>query len=250
MDVIVRLIQEPVVYQQIAFVLAVVLILSGVVRAGLPFWQGGLCALLAIPGGYGGSALFNALLSTPEAPLGGLSSVGGVTGAIAVSMICLRLLRAETLRFADASLAGIAFGYATWRLSCFLQGCCFGIRTDLPWGVTFGRETAAFTYQLIRRMVTPGLSETLPVHPTHLYEAGLVLFVLRVATRLPVEPPGRRTAVFVSLCGAGRCVIELFRASDIPRIGLLHLNQIGGLMILTACLTLWVGLLRGPLNRA
>lgn len=162
MDVIVRLIQEPVVYQQIAFVLAVVLILSGVVRAGLPFWQGGLCALLAIPGGYGGSALFNALLSTPEASLGGLSSVGGVTGAIAVSMICLRLLRAETLRFADASLAGIAFGYATWRLSCFLQGCCFGIRTDLPWGVTFGRETAAFTYQLIRRMVTPGLSETLP----------------------------------------------------------------------------------------
>ena len=49
----------------------------------------------------------------------------------------------------------IAIGVAIGRIGCFLAGCCYGIETNLPWGVDFGDG-------ILR-------------HPTQIYEAIFML---------------------------------------------------------------------------
>ena len=74
---------------------------------------------------------------------------------------------------APAAVAGAVVG----RLGCFLQGCCLGKVTELPWGVMFPRETAFR-------------------HPTQLYEMGaLALFFLAILW-LERRRPYRPGAVF------------------------------------------------------
>jgi phosphatidylglycerol:prolipoprotein diacylglycerol transferase len=55
-------------------------------------------------------------------------------------------------KLADVLAPGLAVGYAVGRLGCFLNGCCFGKPTALPWGVVF-----------------PTL-DPVPRHPTQIYE--------------------------------------------------------------------------------
>jgi phosphatidylglycerol:prolipoprotein diacylglycerol transferase len=53
----------------------------------------------------------------------------------------------------DGFAAPVATSIAIGRLACFTAGCCYGVPTDLPWGVTFG--------------------DGVPRHPTQLYEFAL-----------------------------------------------------------------------------
>src|SRR5262245_9843587 len=61
----------------------------------------------------------------------------------------------------DTFAVPVAVGVAIGRLACFVGGCCFGTPTLLPWGVCFARS-----------------GDSLPRHPTQLYEA---LFHLTMA---------------------------------------------------------------------
>lgn len=58
--------------------------------------------------------------------------------------------------FSDAFAPAIMVGAFVGRLGCFLAGCCYGVPTDGPFGVSFPR--------------LPG-----PVHPTQLYDAGVAV---------------------------------------------------------------------------
>jgi phosphatidylglycerol---prolipoprotein diacylglyceryl transferase len=49
-------------------------------------------------------------------------------------------------------------GVAIGRMACFVGGCCYGTPTELPWGVCFARS-----------------GDSLPRHPTQLYEAAFHL---------------------------------------------------------------------------
>lgn len=54
----------------------------------------------------------------------------------------------------DTFAVPVAVGVAIGRIACFTGGCCYGTPTSLPWGVCFARA-----------------GESLPRHPTQLYEA-------------------------------------------------------------------------------
>ena len=58
------------------------------------------------------------------------------------------------------------------RTGCFLNGCCFGTPTSLPWGVTFPAGSAAWAQQFLTGETGLfGLAGAVkPVHPTELYE--------------------------------------------------------------------------------
>jgi phosphatidylglycerol:prolipoprotein diacylglycerol transferase len=60
------------------------------------------------------------------------------------------------------------------RTGCFLRGCCYGLPTDLPWGVTFPAGSPAWSQQLLQGMtgILGFMGVTRPVHPTQLYEMG------------------------------------------------------------------------------
>ena len=62
---------------------------------------------------------------------------------------------------------GLAFG----RLGCFMNGCCYGERTVLPWGISFPVGSVPDMALVLRGIVAP--DETIPVllHPSQLYSS-------------------------------------------------------------------------------
>lgn len=108
----------------------------------------------------------------------------GGLGAGALAVLALaRVWRLPLWRLADATVPAIAVGVAFMRTGCFMRGCCFGERTDLPWGVVFPPGSPAWTHQLASGQsglfgFAGGME---PVHPTQLYELIAVLGIAAAA---------------------------------------------------------------------
>jgi prolipoprotein diacylglyceryltransferase len=100
----------------------------------------------------------------------GLSMLGGgLLAGAAGAAVCL-FARLPVLKVADAITPGILVAMALMKLGCFLRGCCFGLPTELPWGVRFPLESPAALRQL---EIAPWtiLTGTAPIHPIQLYES-------------------------------------------------------------------------------
>ena len=95
---------------------------------------------------------------------GGLVFYGGLGGGILAVWVYARRKRIPLADVLDFAAPVAALGLAVTRIGCFLNGCCWGAHTDLPWGVQFPENSPA------------GAGG--PVHPTQLYEtaAGLCIF--------------------------------------------------------------------------
>jgi phosphatidylglycerol:prolipoprotein diacylglycerol transferase len=76
---------------------------------------------------------------------GGLELLGGVILAIAVIWLYIRHHRLPVRHYLDALAIGLVVALAFGRIGCFLNGCCYGKPTDLPWGVTF--PYGSFSYR-------------------------------------------------------------------------------------------------------
>lgn len=102
--------------------------------------------------------------------------------------------------------AGIALGYSFARIGCFLNGCCHGVPTDLPWAVTFP-VTGACT--------TPDV----PVHPTQLYASALsfLIFAVLVYLKPRVKRPGHLFLGYLMLYSVMRFGVEFTRAGATAR---------------------------------
>src|SRR5947208_1202704 len=68
---------------------------------------------------------------------GGMSFHGGLVGGVLAGAIYAWRRRLPFWALADAVAPGLALGYAIGRIGCFLNGCCYGGPTTLPWGVVF-----------------------------------------------------------------------------------------------------------------
>ena len=79
---------------------------------------------------------------------GGLEFLGGVVPAIVFLLVYLRLRRLPVRRYLDILAIGLMMGLAFGRLGCFLNGCCFGRPTDLPWGLRFPYRSYAYVSQI------------------------------------------------------------------------------------------------------
>ncbi|HYC77377.1 MAG TPA: prolipoprotein diacylglyceryl transferase [Planctomycetota bacterium] len=90
------------------------------------------------------------------------------------------------------------------RVGCFLAGCCYGHRTDVPWAVVFTRGD--------------GLNGV-PLHPAQLYETlgcALIFAFLWFFVRGRERFDGHVTAVYFVLYGVERFTVEFFRG-DVAR---------------------------------
>jgi phosphatidylglycerol:prolipoprotein diacylglycerol transferase len=109
----------------------------------------------------------------------GLSLYGGVVfGALAGAGIA-RARRIPLLKFADTVAPFVGIGIALMRVGCFLNGCCFGKVTDLPWGVKFPPYSLAHMHQISENPFTAFSVQ--PVHPTQLYELAAALLCTLLA---------------------------------------------------------------------
>lgn len=101
-----------------------------------------------------------------------------------------------------AITACIVHGFG--RLGCFFAGCCHGVPTDMPWGVTF----------------TDPVSQAEPLHtvlhPTQLYSSGMIFTILGILFMLKRHKrfEGQLFFVYLILYATGRGIIEIFRGDE------------------------------------
>src|SRR5690606_42000850 len=72
-----------------------------------------------------------------------------------------------TRLFRSAVFIGVGFG----RIGCLLNGCCFGDRCELPWGIQFPAGSVPFDVLVSRGFLTPDVMATFPLHPTQIYSS-------------------------------------------------------------------------------
>ena len=68
---------------------------------------------------------------------GGLEIYGGVIAALVVALVYLRVWRYSTRWYLDIAVPSLALGMSIGRIGCFLNGCCWGNVSDLPWAMRF-----------------------------------------------------------------------------------------------------------------
>ena len=78
---------------------------------------------------------------------GGLELLGGVVLAIAVIVFYLYYHKLPLRRYLDVLAVGLMLALVFGRIGCFLNGCCYGKPTDLPWGVRFPYHSFAYLSQ-------------------------------------------------------------------------------------------------------
>jgi len=171
--------------------LAPLLVAAGLLGAWLFGWMGG---------GPGGSrGLFGALLAAVGAG------------------IAYGLWRRLTLgRVGDAFAVSIAIGIAVGRVGCFLEGCCRGTPTDLPWAVD-GR------------------------HPAQLYESlgALTLAGVVALARRRRRVPGEAFLAFGIGYGVLRLALEPLRGNHVQWAMGLTIHQWFAAAAVASCAALW-----------
>ncbi|MHC4510326.1 MAG: prolipoprotein diacylglyceryl transferase [Planctomycetota bacterium] len=79
---------------------------------------------------------------------GGLELLGGVIVAVSVILFYLLYHKLPVRRYIDALAVGLMLALVFGRIGCFLNGCCYGKPTDLPWGVRFPYNSFAYASQV------------------------------------------------------------------------------------------------------
>ena len=154
---------------------------------------------------------------------GGFSLLGGlVLGALAVSGLLIRY-KLPVLKTLDVVVPPLVLGLVVSRVGCFLDGCCYGMLTDLPWGVKYPEE-------IVHR------------HPIQLYEAGalLALFFGLAAFQRRRMPPGALMLSSGFLYGLWRWVIGPLRADHWVLGGGINAYQKSGLLLMVVFGLFWL----------
>jgi len=137
---------------------------------------------------------------------GGLVFLGGLLLSILTIIIYARVKALPVLKLLDAITPGTILGYCIGRIGCFLNGCCFGLPTKLPWGITFPTSSLADFY-------FPGKS----LHPTQLYSSLIMLgaFAVLVLISRSKKFDGQVLCWGLILYSVYRFLIEFLRYSPI-----------------------------------
>ncbi len=149
---------------------------------------------------------------------GGLVFYGGLAGGALGAMAYLRYKGVPIVPMGDLVMPYLALGHALGRVGCFLNGCCWGAPTSLPWGVSFPKANwGAYEQQLNDGLIDSHAACTLPVHPTQLYCAiGLIamFFILRSVYKRHGDYTGLVFLLYPILYGCLRFTVEVFRGDS------------------------------------
>ncbi len=136
---------------------------------------------------------------------GGLIFHGGLAGALLGVGVFTRVQRIGLRELLDMALPYVCIGYAIGRIGCFLNGCCAGQPSELPWAVILAE-----------------IIGTTPRHPTQLYAslAAIAIFVPLRSLSRNARYVGTTTAAFLMLFGGYRFLMEFLRLHRPPEGGL------------------------------
>ncbi len=133
---------------------------------------------------------------------GGLTFYGGFIAAVVAGVLYLVLKKLPVGEMTDILAPQIALGIAIARIGCFLNGCCFGKESTLPWACVFPPDSLAGS-----------VMDGAHIHPTQIYaviaNVAIAVALWRLLSKRPA--PGSVFAGFLMLYGAWRFVIDFWR---------------------------------------
>jgi prolipoprotein diacylglyceryltransferase len=139
---------------------------------------------------------------------------GGPLAYLAVAVGAIVLFARNKRRLMDIAVLALPVPMILAKVSCFLNGCCYGRESGLPWAVAFVEGAKA----------PAGIAR----HPTQLYEIAVLAVILLVFAVLDRERwRGTLLYWFVAIYGLGRPLTEFFRDSEAhdPLLGPLSASQ-------------------------
>lgn len=186
---------------------------------------------------------------------GGLVVFGALPTAAAAAWWFARRRGLPLLRLADCIAPGLLVGLALGRVGCFLNGCCYGGPTDLPWAVRFPPESPPWFDHSARGLLPPPdpaagpVPWSLPVHPAQLYaafDAALLALVTGLFGRV-ARRDGEVFALALTLHPLSRILLEAIRVDEPPAFGTpLSISQLVSVVLLAAAAGLWWFVARQP----
>jgi len=185
---------------------------------------------------------------------GGLVFYGGLIGGALMLMWFVYRNKMKLLRVGDLVTSVVPLGHAFGRMGCFLNGCCFGGRTDSLFGMCFPRvvvTTSRGTEQIIgsppflthldQGLVKATDACSLAIHPTQLYAVGYNLaifaFLGYMFTRRRRE--GEIAWLYGVLYGSARFVNEIFRVEP-PALLDLSIAQVICVPLILFCFVMFL----------
>ncbi|MBU0677032.1 MAG: prolipoprotein diacylglyceryl transferase [Verrucomicrobia bacterium] len=147
---------------------------------------------------------------------GGMIFYGGLIGACFAVIILCRTRKQSVWAAGDVAVSGLPLGHAIGRLGCFLNGCCFGKPTGLPWGVHYPDHTNA-------AIKSAGAA----VHPVQLYEFALniLLYVVILSVYGRRKRSGEIIVLYLLTYPVGRFMMEFIRGDERAMVGSLTVAQ-------------------------
>jgi phosphatidylglycerol:prolipoprotein diacylglycerol transferase len=131
---------------------------------------------------------------------GGMSFHGGLIGVLIVGILFSWRNKKSFWRIGDLIIVTVPIGLGLGRIGNFINGELYGRVTQVPWGMIFPK------------------GGPLPRHPSQLYESGLeggILFLILWLIKDKKLPAGGLLALFLSLYGVFRFIVEFFREPDV-----------------------------------
>lgn len=131
---------------------------------------------------------------------GGMSFHGGLAGIMLAGWWIAQRKGVSPLRLFDLGAVGAPIGIFFGRIANFINGELWGRPTDVPWGMVF-----------------PRAPDSLPRHPSQLYEAvleGLVIFLVLWVLSRKKRPEGLYIGMLLALYAVFRTAVEFFREPD------------------------------------
>lgn len=128
---------------------------------------------------------------------GGIVFYGGAIGALLFLLFYTQKKNWFYLKVTDFLAPYVFLAHAFGRIGCFLNGCCYGRITDLPWAVQY-----------------PFLPD--PVHPVQIYSAvfDFIAFIFLLCVHARKKYDGQTTLAYFLIYGAGRFLLEDFRGDN------------------------------------
>jgi phosphatidylglycerol:prolipoprotein diacylglycerol transferase len=188
----------------------------------LDFYALANSAILTIAGGILGGRIFYlifvektyALIEFLKVWEPGSSIQGGVIFALLSVYIYLKYKKANIMDYFDVIGISFILFNAIKRIGCFLNWCCYGIESSLPWAIQVGNDVAR--------------------HPTQIYTSiiNLIIFIILFRMyRTSKKPSGYYFGMTFIVYGIFRFFIEFIRIN--PRVFLyLTLPQIASLVVI------------------
>lgn len=236
----------------LTFLLGVLYVKRATERDGKPFELYLTFAYIMIFGGIIGARLSYALLhwsdfsdnltgifnpfGSGQFGIAGLNLYGGILLAMAGAVTYAWMKKISILEVFDYFAPTVGLGIGISRIGCFLNGCCFGTPTDLPWGVSF--PIGSVPYYVFG---------TDHLHPAQIYSSlyGFGLFLALHFLSRNKQFVGQLVAIFLMAEAVFRFAIEYVRYYESAMhftLGSMHptWNQVasGGLFI--AGLTIYI----------